>query len=292
MAREPREHGGSAAQRSGTANARCSGPIGAGLQPRCLERPRHLSVVYPELSDWSVTKVTDRKGRTPRRLSQENSSLAPLNSYLGAPASSRARRQFNGAPASLRSPPRTPHPAAAAGTGLRPCQRGGPDAAPHGRFPLPDPPGFPRSGAEGAAGPEPRRPRRGREALQGGSARSYPPPPDGQGPARPPSRATSPEPRPAPSPCGAAGGGGVRPHQAARRIVGFVVCAGGREDGQPLRAARPAGGCSSGAGAGRKPSGFLPQSPLDYMRGCRPRAAAGRRRSAGGSAGRVRGVRC
>lgn len=141
---------------------------------------RRLSIVCLQLNDPPVTKVTEREKTTPRRLSLENCSLAPLNSYLGSPASSRTRRRFNGAPASLPSP-RGGRDRAAPLPVRRPRRRSSRPPPELGvrRYPLPGPPGFPRSGAEGAAGPEPWRPRRSQEAPQGGSgsARSYPPPP-------------------------------------------------------------------------------------------------------------------
>lgn len=152
-----------------------------------LEAPAsvlEVTEVALESSDPSVTKVTEREKMTPRRLSQQSSSLAPLNSYLAFPAAPPpppAPGDGLTAPPPPSGPPRRRDRAAPLPT-RRPRYRcRSPQPPPElgvRRSPLTGPLGFPRSGAEGAAGPEPRCPRRGREALQGDSARSYPLPPE------------------------------------------------------------------------------------------------------------------
>lgn len=147
----------------------------------------------------------------------------------GSPAVPHSLREVRTSPSSLGPPPPSGLPRRP-GQGSAPRSRLRARCAP---LPVPGPPGFPRSGAEGAASTEPRR---SREASEGGSALSCPPPPE-PGPeagaaAAPPAR-TPPR---------------SRPRRAQRR--GPPAPRGPAHCGA-RHWRRPAGGCSSG----REPSG-------------------------------------
>lgn len=99
---------GTRAETPATVNARRCGPAEAGWQVLPASVLGVTAAALGRLSQvqWSVR---DRRYGTSRN-GRDCSSLAPLSSYIafpGAPASSRARRRFDGVPASLR-PPRRP----------------------------------------------------------------------------------------------------------------------------------------------------------------------------------------
>lgn len=254
--------------------------LGSSSLLKCLEQWRQLSIVYLELDDPSVTEVTERERPTARGSPSKppHCSVTPALRGESPPPSPGARLTL---PPPLRSLPRLPGSTAAPLSRLSssacsappfPVRLASPVAVLKAR--LARNPGVPGRPCR-EVGPAPTRRRRRR--LRWGS-----------GPAGSPSLSASPEPRPAPSPCGAAGvphptAPSSPAHSGARRLRR-------REGGRAVGPSAPRG--ELGAVVGRKPSAsFLSR----WFITCgsiarRPRAAAGRR-SAEGSAGRVRGTR-